>query len=289
MAFLHLLHPAMLEIKCADQSGVALLLQWAKAEGWNPGIDDATPFYDADPQGFLLGYIEGTPVSGISVVASGQTFGFLGLYIVHPDHRGQGFGLATWNAGIAKLVGRTIGLDGVVAQQANYARSGFVFSHRSFRFRGCVKPANWHEDIAKPIETSDIASIIAFDTAHYGSQRSEFLRSWLDASGRRRGFCTARDGQIIGYGVIRQCHFGFKIGPLFASRAVVAEALFTRMLKVAGSAEVFIDVPEPNGEGLRMMERFGFSLVFETARMYRGPAPPLQLHCIYGLTSFELG
>jgi hypothetical protein len=58
------------------------LLQWAKAEGWNPGLEDAQPFHVADPQGFLLGVDFGEVVSGISVVAWGPAFGFLGFYMV---------------------------------------------------------------------------------------------------------------------------------------------------------------------------------------------------------------
>lgn len=278
----------MLEIKLADQSGVALLLDWAKAEGWNPGIDDARPFQAADPEGFLLGYVKDEVVSGISVVSSADTFGFLGLYIVHPDHRGKGMGLATWRAGIAKLEGRTIGLDGVVAQQSNYARSGFAIAHRSIRFRGSTQLSVEGGDVT-PISADDIANITAFDAVHYGAPRPDFLRSWLDGSGGRRGFAVVQDGDIKGYGVIRPCHSGFKIGPLFASRLDVAETLCTSMIKISGYADVFIDVPEPNADALRMMEKFSFSPVFETARMYRGPVPQLPLHNIYGFTSLELG
>ena len=33
----------------------------------------------------------------------------------------------------------------------------------------------------------------------------------------------------------------------------------------------------------------GLTPVFETARMYRGPAPALPLERIFGITTFELG
>jgi Acetyltransferase (GNAT) domain len=278
----------MLEIRRTDKSGVVQLLDWARAEGWNPGIDDAAPFHVADYDGFLLGFLNGEAVSGISVVSSGSGFGFLGLYIVAPIHRGRGFGVATWSAGIAKLEGRTIGLDGVVAQQANYARSGFAFAHRNIRFCG-KRQAGADVGNARPIGSDDIAKIVAFDAPRYGARRPDFLRSWLDGSGGRCGFCVVEDGALAGYGVVRPCQSGFKIGPLFARRADVAEALFARMIEAAGNDDVFIDVPEPNTESLLMMQRFGFSPVFETARMYRGPRPDLPLHEIYGLTSFELG
>ena len=36
-------------------------------------------------------------VSAISAVAYGKNFGFIGLYICHPDHRGQGL----WHESLA--------------------------------------------------------------------------------------------------------------------------------------------------------------------------------------------
>src|SRR5689334_19611717 len=103
---------------------IRTLLDWAGAEGWNPGLDDALPFQAADPQGFLGAFVDQQMVAGISAVAYDAHFGFIGLYICHPDWRGQGHGKAVWDAAIAYLGDRTIGLDGVPQQQANYAKMG---------------------------------------------------------------------------------------------------------------------------------------------------------------------
>ena len=66
-----------------------LALDWAAAEGWNPGLHDAHCFYAADPDGFFLGELDGVPVGSISAVRYGPGFGFLGLYIVKPERRGR--------------------------------------------------------------------------------------------------------------------------------------------------------------------------------------------------------
>jgi Acetyltransferase (GNAT) domain len=289
MASSHLFRLTMLEIRPADTAGVAVLLQWAKAEGWNPGVDDAEPFHAADPSGFLLGIQNEEIVSGISVVTSGPRFGFLGLYIVKPEDRGKGFGLQTWNAGLAYLGDRTIGLDGVVAQQANYARSGFSFAHRSIRFAGTAQTKITQRGDAQQITPADIADVVAFDGAFYGASRPRFLGRWLNGRGGRHAFMIKTGERISGYGVIRRCYEGYKIGPLFADDEDAANSLFHKMMRESGNETVFIDMPEPNTKGLRMMKHFGFTAVFETARMYRGLAPSLPLDAIYGLTSFELG
>ena len=114
-------------IKQASRAEFATAVEWAASEGWNPGIDDLDAFYGADPSGFLMGCIDDKPVSSISVVRYGEDFGCLGFYIVDPRYRSSGIGIKTWNAGMAKLEGRSVGLDGVLEQQANYSKSGFDF------------------------------------------------------------------------------------------------------------------------------------------------------------------
>src|ERR1700754_624217 len=100
-------------------------IQWAQQEGWNPGLHDAACFRAADPDGFFIGTLRDEPVGSISAVRYGEHFGFIGLYIVKPEFRGEGFGFRIWQHAMAYLAGRNIGLDGVVAQQDNYRQSGF--------------------------------------------------------------------------------------------------------------------------------------------------------------------
>jgi len=125
-------------IRTMSRREVDTAVEWAAAEGWNPGWGDGACIHAADPGGFLVGLLDDEPVATISVVKYGSAFGFLGLYIVKPAQRGRGYGFRVWNAGLAHLGGRTIGLDGVVAQQANYRRSGFVLAYRNVRYQGSI-------------------------------------------------------------------------------------------------------------------------------------------------------
>ena len=65
----------------------------------------------------------------------GGSYGFIG-FIVKPAFRGRATAGAIWQAALACLRGRTVGLDGVVAQQDNYRRSGFELAHRNARYAG---------------------------------------------------------------------------------------------------------------------------------------------------------
>src|SRR5262245_48464717 len=123
-------------VRRMSAADVARSCAWAAAEGWNPGLYDALAFHAADPNGFLVGELDGEPVASISVVRYGSDFGFLGFYIVVPAVRGKGWGIGIWREGMAHLAGRLVGLDGVVAQQDNYRRSGFELAWRNVRHEG---------------------------------------------------------------------------------------------------------------------------------------------------------
>ncbi|WP_287243435.1 MULTISPECIES: hypothetical protein [unclassified Okeania] len=67
-----------------------LAISWADNEGWNPGIDDVNNFYVADPQGFLIGELNGEPISCISVVRYSQNFNFIIFFVGLIPHRLHG-------------------------------------------------------------------------------------------------------------------------------------------------------------------------------------------------------
>src|SRR5712672_4372905 len=132
--------PAMngLRIRPMRPDEISIAVNWAAAEGWNPGLADEACFGAADPQGFFIGELEGAPAATVSCVNYGASFAFLGFYIVREDLRGRGYGLRIWRAAIAHAGARVIGLDGVVAQQQNYRRSGFELAYANVRYGGAV-------------------------------------------------------------------------------------------------------------------------------------------------------
>ncbi|HEX9463076.1 MAG TPA: GNAT family N-acetyltransferase [Alphaproteobacteria bacterium] len=268
-----------------------LILDWAAGEGWNPGVHDAECFYAADPDGFLLGERAGTPVSCISVVTYPENFAFLGFYIVHPAFRGCGYGLKTWLAGMRRLTGYNVGLDGIVAQQANYVKSDFILAWRNIRYAGTVEglpPAGGRAGKIVPMTAVSFAALQDYDRRHFPAPRPTFLHLWVTRPGTT-ALALVRDGHVAGYGVIRPAHTGFKIGPLFADDDEGAEALFRALAVKAGPTQISIDPPEPNLAAMRLAELHGLKPVFETARMYTGPAPEMSLREVFGITSFELG
>lgn len=264
-------------------------LGWAAAEGWNPGRHDAATFGAADPGGFLLGVLAGEPIASVSVVRYGAAFAFLGLYIVTPAQRGRGYGWRLWQAGMATLAGRTVGLDGVLAQQDNYRKSGFALAHRNVRYAGRGGGGPPSDPRVVPVSTLPFALLAAFDRPYFPDDRTAFLHAWL-AQRDAVALAYVHDDSVCGYGVVRRCRDGHKIGPLFADAPAVAEALFAALAgSVPTGDDLYLDVPEPNADAVALAARHALQPVFETARMYTAAAPPLPLARTYGITTFELG
>lgn len=283
-----------LDVRQATAEEFAVAIEWAAGEGWNPGLDDLGAFLAADIGGFLLGYLDSEPVAAISVVQYGNSFGFLGFYIVQPAHRGQGLGLEIWDQGMARLSGRTVGLDGVVEQQENYRKSGFVLADQNIRFSGKL-PAAAKDDgpaLVRALRSSDVPHVVSYDRPFFPDDRSGFVENWIApaSTGTRQCVVAEMDGNLVGYGVIRACRNGHKVGPLFANDPAVAEQVFSALASIVPeTSDIILDVPASNREAINLATRRGLKPTFETARMYRGVQPDLPIDRTFGITTFELG
>ncbi|WP_315756117.1 MULTISPECIES: GNAT family N-acetyltransferase [unclassified Bradyrhizobium] len=269
---------------------IGLAIDWAAAEGWNPGLSDATCFAEVDPDGFIVAERDGVPVATVSCVNYDDRFAFLGFYMVRPELRGRGYGLRLWQAAMAHAGSRIVGLDGVVAQQDNYRKSGFSYAYANIRYGGRSAALLQSADRSGIVALADVplSDIEASDATVFPAPRRAFLRAWIDTP-VHVGRALIRDGTLAAWGVIRPCHAGYKIGPLIAEKRADAEAVVSALLSAAGDSEVFLDVPAINPEAVALAESLGLKPVFETARMYTGLIQPLRIDRVFGVTTFELG
>jgi ribosomal protein S18 acetylase RimI-like enzyme len=266
-----------------------LAVEWAAAEGWNPGLHDGAVFHATDPNGFFLGLLDGEPIACISTVAYDEDFGFLGFYIVRPEFRGKGYGLQIWQTGMEYLGDRNVGLDGVPAQVENYRKSGFALAYRNIRYGGRTASGTIDQPSIRPYEEGDFNEVSRLDREVFPAARDAFLKRWL-ALPDSHALVASGDAGVTGFGVIRKCREGYKIGPLVAADERVADSLFHALIaRVEPDQPVFLDVPEVNGTAVSLAERAGMMPAFETARMYNRGEPSLKLEKVYGVTTFELG
>ncbi len=276
-------------IRQISKEELAIPVEWAAQEGWNPGLHDIEAFYATDPQGFFMGFLDDEPIASLSAVSYDSSFGFLGFYIVKPEYRGKGYGWQLWQKALQHLPTQNIGLDGVLVQQENYKKSGFTLAYRNIRFegKGMKNEEKWANIV--PLSEIPLSQIEKFDLDVFLVKRSLFLSNWIkQPDALAVGYM--KNGELEGYGMIRKCRKGYKVGPLFANSGEVSDALLSRMRAFAGENEIiYLDVPEVNKEAIKLANTYHMKPMFETARMYTKEHPEVPLEKIYGVTTFELG
>lgn len=285
-----------LAIRPMTRAEVDELVAWAAGEGWNPGLHDAEIFWATDPDAFIAAELKGELIGGGAITAYGDDFGFMGFFIVRPEFRSRGYGNRLWHARRQRLLdrlrpGASIGLDGVFDMQPYYAKGGFVFSHRNMRFRAEIPPhVPLPGDDSHVIPLADIPfdDLLVYDRACFPAARPLFLERWIDQP-EALALAYRRDGTLRGYGVVRRCGEGCKIGPLFADDGQTAESLYTRLAGFAAGGSLFLDAPENNPAAMALVQRHRMTEVFGCARMYLGQPPDIAHQRIFGVTTFELG
>ncbi len=264
-------------------------IEWAAKEGWNPGLFDEAPFWITDPDGYFAVEHDEILVACISAIKYNEEFGFTGFLIVRPDYRGSAAGVMVSMASLKYLEGINTGLDGVFDRQDNYARLGFKYAYSNLRYEFTPNSDAFevNENLTN-LKRVDFYKILEYDTLHFPTRRETFLQEWLNMP-NLRGYAMIDNGYIMGYGAIRTCGIGNKIGPLFANDATTAETIFRALCTHAANTPVFLDVPDKNHQAVSLAKKYNMKKVFGTARMYSHFEPDIRINEVFGVTSFELG
>lgn len=275
------------KIRNMTQDELEIVLDWAGREGWNPGLRDAGPLYGIDPGGLWVGELDGEIVSAIACIDYGG-FGFCGLHLVRKDLRGQGLGTAIWEHGLKRLEHLNVGLDGISLREEFYKQYGFRVYHRNVRYKWDDPPDPCVSERLIPIEEVPVDEIQQLDRECFPVDRSAFLHEWIGMA-NATGLAVAGGAGLRGYGVVRTCAEGARIGPLFADDCEAAEALLLGLGAAAEQGPVYIDMPEINSRAIRLAKQYGMTPCFDTVRMYTKGEPDIELYGVFGVTSFEIG
>lgn len=282
-----------------EQAELATVVDWAAAEGWEPGLHDADAFWAADAAGFLGLESNGALIGSGAIIAypgaesTGAGSGFMGLFIVEPKYRGQGLGHDFWYYRRDLLRSRLgadapIQMDGVVAMEPFYSRGGFRRLHYDIRMSGVVE--NMPNGTVDCVDARELTfdHLLTYDQECSGLVRRAFLEKWINAP--ESVSLAVIDGEtIIGFGVLRKTVGKAKVGPLFADSRDVAQTLLGALAARFGGAPLSLDVPEINSAAMRLARDAGLSESFRCARMVYGPDPRVEWQQTFGVTTFEVG
>ena len=298
---------SLLRIRPLDRRAVPLVTSWARAEGFTPGAGDVAIYRHTDRQGLWLGWLGQEPVGCIAGVRYNAAYGFIGLFLVKPEHRGRGYGVELWRHALDHLADLPcIGVEAAPERVDDYAGWGFRPASITTRWQlisngsrsdsqAEIGNAGWQgregvrllEGVAIPT-----AAVQAYDAQREPSPRPHFLADWLSHPAGTVLALLDGEGRCHGFGRIRPCLLprgeGWRIGPLLADTPALAGQLLEVLIH-RHPGVVLIDAPGANPAAAAALEGLGFLPVSRTQRMYRGTPPAVPLSEVYGLACLELG
>lgn len=289
-----------LQIRPLEEADLPVVVGWARAERFAPGVGDVAIYRHTDRQGVWVGCLDGRPIGCIAGVRYNPAYGFIGLFLVEPALRGKGYGRQLWAQALDHLKGvACIGIEAAPDRIADYASWGFKAASPTSRWQriasidgGPIPLAVAEGLVLVEGEAIPRAAVQAYDAAREPSPRPHFLADWLGhPAGTVLALIDAKGG-CHGFGRIRPCMLqsgeGWRLGPLLADTPALAMQLIGALVQRQGGA-VLIDAPGANPRAEPLLKGLGFTVVGETLRMYRGPAPQVSLGDVYGLACLELG
>ncbi len=251
-------------VRQMDKKDLSLAIDWAIKEGWNPGKHEIGPLYAADPNGYYMMDVDGKPVASLAAVRHSKHFAFLGLFIVLPDFRNQGYGTLLWDTVFDKIrLSTSIGLNSVTEQIVRYEKSGFRASFLNTRWRGKLADVPSDKNLSNEMTLTNhlsektIENIIQYDGRIFSTPRAAFITQWIKMPESHALAALDKQGNLCGYGVISRTEEGYKIAPLFANNQSIATQLYSNLCHFVGKNEtVHIDTCETNPFASTMILQF---------------------------------
>ena len=200
----------------------------------------------------------------------GDSHAALGMLIVQPGLQGHGLGRRLTQKLQEHTGGRIEMLNATPAGQPLYEKLGFVATgalhqHQGSVFQPLLIPLPAGERV-RPLGNSDGARIEALDARATGMDRSKVLAAVGEVA---EGVAIDRDGEMLGFALVRRFGHGRVIGPVVAPDAERAKALISHWINVYADSFIRIDVFESGGLS-EWLTGIGMTRVDSVAPMQRG-------------------
>ena len=277
----------MLTIRNLTLQEMVFPMEVAYKEGWNPGLYDGAAFFQADPDGFFIAELDGGMVGGIMAVSYGEEMVFIGNHFVLPPFRNKGYGKALWEYALTRAAGKTIGANGLTEGKSFYESYGFQGTGNVIRCRGSIFPKGRLSDDVYSAHDVDFRELLRFDAGFFGVPRESFLRAWLETPAME-SLCILKDGEIRGWGCMRRCREGWRLGPVFAVDYMFAEGILRHFAVKTIAEDLYMDIPENNVQAIKLAFSMGMTPLDARLRLRRGGQTQEPQDQIFGFTTLDI-
>jgi GNAT superfamily N-acetyltransferase len=245
--------------------------------GWNQTPADWRRMLKLSPQGCFPATRNRVVLGSVTSITYEETLSWIGMMLVHPEHRRQGIGRRLMETVLASLHGRgltCIRLDATPMGLPLYEGLGFVAEWTLTRWQG---QGNRHPPLSqgassrtRVLRDADWPAVQTIDTQVLGVSRLDLVQSLSSDSVQVRVWPA--EGRAAGWGLLRAGTHADYLGPLVCRREDGALALVDALLAAGGDRPVFWDVPDQNAAAGFAVRRLGFTPIRTLTRMRLGPA-----------------
>ncbi|MBP0632618.1 GNAT family N-acetyltransferase [Cupriavidus sp. AcVe19-1a] len=230
---------AMTEQDVPAAHALSQALRWPhRAEDWQFVLRLGTGFV-AEEAGAVIG-------TGLCWTQGQQAS--LGMIIVSSSHQGKGIGKELMRLVLEVLGDRTTLLNATPAGQPLYERLGFVATGTIHQHQGTMNAvgpvALAAGERLRPFEPRDIDAVTALANRATGMFRSELLKALLPIA---ETVVLERNGEAIGFSILRRFGRGHVIGPVVAPDSERAKALVAHWGAACAGSFVRVDVTGTSG------------------------------------------
>ncbi len=265
-----------ISLRLMTKSDVPAADELRRLIGWNQTREKWLELLALEPHGCFVATDAGRVVGTVTTTTYGQALAWIGMMLVHPEHRRRGIATRLMRQAVDYLQGRgvqCIRLDATPAGFPLYQQLGFVSEWTLTRWQRsaasqAVLPPVAPADV-RALSDADWPAVDALDTAAFGAPRSRLLRRLAQES--RRALVWPASGDVAGWGLLRPGANADYLGPLVCSSAEGALTLARALLGAAENRPVFWDVPDLNEPARTAVQKYGFTPVRPLTRMRLGP------------------
>jgi GNAT superfamily N-acetyltransferase len=285
------LTPRRPAIRSARPGDLARLGPVYEQAGFGGRLAKVAGFARARLDGEVVVAEAGGEVAGVAAGAVFAGTGWVGGVAVVPAHRRVGLGGALTEAIVEFLEGRgvaTVLLHATALGRPVYERLGFVPETPYRTLSGPTlargprstggpprrSPGPLREAPVRPGQAGDLEAVAALDRAATGEDRRRLLTALWPAG----GLVATAGGGPLGFHLPSPWRTG---GATIAADPGAGLALLDAVRAAPGD-EVAISVPTANSAAVDALEAAGFSEVYRTIRMYRGPHVPWDPAALFG-------
>lgn len=204
----------------------------------------------------------------------GKGHASLGMIIVSPEQQGKGIGRELMNLVLEELGDRCTLLNATPAGQPLYERLGFnatgtIHQHQGTILQVLPVPLAAGERI-RLADVNDHATLAALASRAAGMLRTEVVTQLLNIA---EGIVLERDGEPIGFSIMRRFGHGYAIGPIVTPDSERAKALIAHWADAYDGSFVRVDVTGTSGLSACLPD-MGLAQVDTVVAMARNGVPP---------------